>query len=540
MRATTFIVLLVCICGLFSFGHAFTGPEIVYVDGKPVTLPTNDDDPSLYKYMDIPDASFSWKADFTPFKNDTKHQLLHYRMKLNSLQWLTEAEVTPSQWTHDVVVIRPYIPLPGKAMLWIEGCANNEDFEVECYQRDISLVADLAQSTGMMVFILFHVPNQPSVFASDPDQGKLMEDRLVSFSWNTFMTRAQNRPDWIAYFPMAKASLRCLDAGEGYSKDLVAMGMLTQPITKWYIFGMSKRGAATWFLTAYLGARQPHRIIGSAPVVFEALNFKEVVLESMPAKLGGFTHVLSPYRASIPFLLEDQKLEALSRHIDLTTPWYHKGLTAVPKYVVSAALDEFFMLGNDRYWYDQLENKHRLIVPHADHIFILDIDWLYKGVAAHATALVSGVGLPFVLETVDYKAQTITMCSEVKPTQSVLYSASPNPQTIPRLDFRMLKPPIADNCLPPATLTDKKCISIAEWQTDPIEVKFVNGLWCAHHHQTNIPSDTWIASYIVFSFDEKSPKGNGVYTTPVMILPDHYPFVGCLTDKKNCPMDIFI
>ena len=99
-------------------------------------------------------------------------------------------------------------------------------------------------------------------------------------------------PDYLLYLPLAKAAKIALDSIENISQFYYKQGVLLEPITQFYIAGISKRGAATWLVTAFEGQNCINnqslcRLIGSAPIVYDYGNFS-YALPGTYEQLGGW------------------------------------------------------------------------------------------------------------------------------------------------------------------------------------------------------------------------------------------------------------
>jgi PhoPQ-activated pathogenicity-related protein len=532
-----FVLFFVALSLFFLLTIASAEQFSVFVDGKEVMLEPDSKDPPLYDYIDLVDKVFDFQASLYPVKNFTDVGAYQYNMNLTSLQWLTQSEIDLSVWKHSVSILIPWDPIPGHAIIYITSCDNADPFTTKCYTSEISRAKEIVKSTQLPVVILFNIPNQRATW---PNGQVLAEDRFVARTWTVFMKEKNNRPDLILYFPMTKATIRCMDAVEDWSRGIVSTGLLKQPITRWYPVGMSKRGQVAWLTAAYMGARRTNKIFGAAPVVYDALNFAETVLAGMSSKLGGFSFALEVYDEALPYLTQPKLLNLLTRQIDVVTPWYLPGINNVDKYVISGALDEFFMTGNDKYWYHLIERKHRLLVPMANHAFISGFDWVAQGLSAHTRHLALGEPLPVLEHVIDRELGTIELCTNHKPTKAVVYRGKPNPTTPQRLDVRLLKANVPGQCDSPAIAIDaNKCYSPVDFKPtdlEPVQVETNSGTkWCMYYKENSPPPGNWAISYIIASWDKNTEIGAGVYNTPVLIFPDTTPFKSCLDSSEPCP-----
>ena len=119
-------------------------------------------------------------------------------------------------WTHNLLVVVPDRPLahPDAAALWITGGGNGgpPNQAPDASDEDVLVCASLAVTVGTVCSVLYQIPNADIVFAADPLQKARGEDALVAFTWAQYMLHDRARPEWLAYFPMAKAGIKAMDA----------------------------------------------------------------------------------------------------------------------------------------------------------------------------------------------------------------------------------------------------------------------------------------------------------------------------------------
>jgi PhoPQ-activated pathogenicity-related protein len=81
------------------------------------------------------------------------------------------------------------------------------------------------------------------VYSDDPNQRKMKEDSIVSWSFNEYIKNQD--PKMLIFFPMAKAAFQIMKAVEQYT---LSKGMAE--IEGWFVTGISKRGWTTWLIGA--------------------------------------------------------------------------------------------------------------------------------------------------------------------------------------------------------------------------------------------------------------------------------------------------
>ncbi len=235
----------------------------------------------LWDYVHLDDGAYSYF--------DTGLKLVEpgwtgHLLNVTSQKWLTPADFAGPFghiWTHQVLVIVPTkVTYTDAAALYITGNGNDQapNKLPDATDEDVLVCASLATAVGQVCSVLWQIPNAPIVYTADPLRKGRSEDASVAFTWAQYMLHDRARPEWILYFPMAKAAIKAMDATTDYINLLTGANL-----KRWVTAGASKRGATTWFTGAV-----DKRIIGIIPIVFDVLNFKAGV-QHMYETLGNWT-----------------------------------------------------------------------------------------------------------------------------------------------------------------------------------------------------------------------------------------------------------
>ena len=308
---------------------------------------------------------------------------------MTSQCWLTPADFAPGSfghvWTHQLLVVVPDVPVySDAAALWITGNGNDSPGVPDASDEDVLVCASLASTVGTVCSVLYQIPNAPIVFAADPLKKGRSEDALVAFTWSQFMINHPDKPEWIAYYPMAKAGIKAMDATTAFIKNFTGA-----TLTRWITAGASKRGATTW-LTGPVDSR----IIGIAPIVFDVLNFKEGV-QHMYRTLGNWTFAFTDYRdMNVTKYLNDGSpyLDVLAAAMDPLV--FAENLT-MSKLVIDATGDEFFQPQDDDFWWGRLPGENlRMMVDTAEHSMATGALYLITGAETWFKALLDGAPRP--------------------------------------------------------------------------------------------------------------------------------------------------
>ena len=202
----------------------------------------------LDNYVWTPDDSYGW-SEFED-QELSGHNLLKtkswkgYTLNMTSQRWLTDDDFSPesdskSLWWHYLVVIVPdSVKHYHNASLWVTGGSVTSGFP-SSKDEDIFLAAVLAMETNTVIGCLFQIPNERTIFASDPIQKSRSEDAVIAFTWDHFLNNP-DQPEWLLRFPMVKATLRAMDTVTDFMKKKYPED--NYQLDYYTIAGASKRG----------------------------------------------------------------------------------------------------------------------------------------------------------------------------------------------------------------------------------------------------------------------------------------------------------
>ena len=131
-------------------------------------------------------------------------------------------------------------------------------------------------------------------------------------------------------------------------------------IERYVVSGVSKRGWTTW-----LAAAMDERVVGIAPIVFDVLNMGASIRHHFAA-YGHFSQAVadSTLHGILPRLGE-AKVKELLRIAD---PYQYRHRVTVPKLILNATGDEFFLPDSSQFYLDELRGENYLrYVPNAAH-----------------------------------------------------------------------------------------------------------------------------------------------------------------------------
>lgn len=404
------------------------------------------------------------------------------RFSLHSQDWSPQGMVQPAAWEHGVEIYIPDNALHGKALLIVNNGINIPGPDGKQYAAaDLTeeQILAIVRKTRSIAVSVGDVPNQYLTFSDD--QLPRREDSIVARSWALFLQDPQQHAFTPLHVPMMQAVVKTMDLAE---QEL-------QPwkVREFLATGASKRAWALWLATL-----ADARISAVVPQVLDFMNLRSLLTHTQQAYGGSWPLALQDYhREGITAQFETEafgKLEKIVdplRYLDRS----QAARLAVPKYLVHAGNDEFFLPDNSRFYYDQLPGQKTLrVVPNAGH----------GGIRPLAAELFTGAirrwqaGLPWpqlgsALKQVDGRSVLSLQMAE-QPVQLTRWTAV-NPQA---RDFRQpcgIQYVASDLPLPAAGVLEL-----------PLDT----------------PPQGWAASFVEARFADGM-----VATSQVHVLPDRYP-----------------
>jgi PhoPQ-activated pathogenicity-related protein len=307
---------------------------------------------ALDRYIREPDPAYAWKLAAT-VKGDG---YTTYIIDLTSQTWRTEKDVDRPVWKHWLTIVRPDNLKHHTAFLYIGGGDNDDAMPADSTERSI----ELAKYTGSVTAELFHVPNQPLVFTDSKDE-KRYEDNIIAYTRVKYI--ATRDPSWLVRLAMVKSGVRAMDAMQEFFGADNAENGGKWPLEKFVVAGGSKRGWTTWLVGVV-----DERVIGIIPIVIDALN-SEVITRHHYQAYGFFSpaledyvrHGLFPDKVGTP---EYREILAIEDPYN----YRHRERLKIPKFIVNASGDQFFLPDNSQFYFHELpEPKWLRYVENTKH-----------------------------------------------------------------------------------------------------------------------------------------------------------------------------
>ena len=356
---------------------------------------------ALDRYVAAPDATFAWKVLRELPAEETTATLL----EMTSQRWLTEQEVERPVWTHWLTVIRPAKVTSDVALLYITGGSS----ERPAPARPPAWLVEAAQTTGTVTAELRLVPNQPVSFKDDPARTPRSEDDFIAYTWNKFLHTGDEK--WPARLPMTKSAVRAMDAVTAFSATPEGGA---NRVTRFVVSGASKRGWTTWTTAAV-----DERVIAIAPAVIDMLNVEPSFIHHYRA-YGAWSDAVKDYvQQGIMDWMGTPQFRALMK---IEEPYEYRDRLTMPKFLLNASGDQFFLPDSSRFYFDDLRGeKHLRYVPNASHS--LDKTDALENLQAFYTSIVKDTPRPQIKWTFD-RDGSIRVVAKDRPDAVLMWQAT--------------------------------------------------------------------------------------------------------------------
>jgi PhoPQ-activated pathogenicity-related protein len=428
---------------------------------------------ALDRYVAAPDPNYAWKVLREVPAEGVKATLL----EMTSQKWLSEQEVEQPLWTHWITVARPPQIKSDIGLLFITGGR----LDRQPPKAPPAWLVEVARDTGTVAAELRLVPNQPIVFKDDPERKRRVEDDFIAYTWDHFLRTGDE--GWLARLPMTKSAVRAMDTVTAFMGSAAGGG---GTVSKFVVSGASKRGWTTWTTAAV-----DDRVIAIAPAVIDLLNLEPSFVHHWQA-YGFWSDAVDDYvQHGIMDWMGSREFHAL---LQVVEPYSYRDRLTMPKFLLNASGDEFFLPDSSRFYFDDLKGeKHLRYVPNTGHS--LDKTDAVETIEAFYGEIVTGTPRPRIDWTFE-KDGSIKVVAKDRPTAVRMWQAV-NPAA---RDFR------------------HDTIGAA-YRSTTLPLSGPN-TWIA---RVQAPAKGWTAFYIEMDY----PSG-GRYplkvTTAVRVLPDTLPY----------------
>ena len=425
---------------------------------------------ALDDYVHSIDGSYEYEV----IKRVSGEGFTTYIVDLTSQTFLTKKDINRTKWKHWLIIVSPDQIKHTTGMLVIGGGDNDGSVPKEPDQ----LALEYAKATNSVVATLGMVPNQPLTFVGE--NKPRWEDAIIAYSWDKYLTTGEER--WPLRMAMTKSAVAAMDTIQS-----VLLEEEDKEIKKFVVTGASKRGWTTW-TTAGVDSR----VEAIVPVVIDLLNLEPSFMHHWNV-YGFWAPAIQDYvDMEITDWWASEEMRSLIRLVD---PFSMKERFEMPKLLVNAAGDEFFLPTSSQFYFDELPGeKYLRYVPNANHNVSEGTDALETILAFYASIL-NGVDRPKFSWELE-KDGSIRVLSGSKVKEVIMWSATNQKAR----DFR--KDTIGNSWEPKVLQQNEDGTYVG------IPIK---------------PKKGWKAYFIEMTYE--TPFGlNLKLTTPVRVIPDTLPF----------------
>lgn len=428
---------------------------------------------ALDRYLAKPDPTYEWKL----VKTVPGDGVTTYIIDLKSQSWRKPPEVDRSVWQHWLIIAKPDAVKSSTSMLFIGGGSNNGKVP----DGGDGNILSVAKATGTVVAELKMVPNQPLSFDGDGKERK--EDDSIGYTWDKFMKTGDET--WPLRLPMVKSAHRAMDTVQAFLAGADGGGV---KVEKFVVAGASKRGWTTWLTGA-----TDNRVCAIMPLVIDILNVETAMQHHWDAygfwapAVGNYVQHRIPDRQGTP------EYEAL---MQIEDPYFYRARLTMPKYIINAGGDEFFLPDSSQFYYGDLLGEKRLrYIPNTKHS--MQNSDVRDSILAYYELILSGKPRPDYSWTKEADG-SLTVKTKEKPKQVLMWAAN-NPSS---RDFRLDKIGPAYKSTPLADQGD--------------------GVYVAKAPK---PDQGFTAFFVEMTYDVGASKPIK-FTTEVSVVPDLLPFKG--------------
>jgi len=343
----------------------------------------------------------------------------------------------------------------------------------------------MAVESKSVMALLETVPNQPLMFSDE--NFTRTEDEIIAYSWEKFLTTGD--PKWPLNIPMTKSAVTAMDAIQDYCADIPFFPIT---INDFFISGASKRG---W--TTFLTAAVDDRVMAIAPIVFDALN----LVQSFRLHYGSYGEWSPAVHDYEDMGIFDYFTEPIVQDLmQIVDPYVYRDRLTMPKYMMAATGDEFFVPAAQNYLPDLPGEKHMAYFPNTGHGFSGEETNLLQNLFVFYQAALDNTDLPEYSWSRQEDGSLIVECQST-PSEVNLWQAV-NPTARDFRDYVVGDP----------------------WTSTPLTDQG-GGVYIA---QAVLPEEGWKGMFVELQFDLGYDYPFMV-TTEVSIFPDDLPYATDVT-----------
>lgn len=394
-----------------------------------------------------------------------------YQLTLNSQTWRSASEVDRPLWEHDMTIAAPWFA-GDDCIFLINGGSNPLR-----YPSPDSTIATVCIFLNVNFAQLDQVPNEPLYFADEVNVRR-SEDAILAYSLDKALDTSNW--EWPAHVAMTKAAVKAMDLIQRQVRQ----------VDDFLVIGASKRG---W--TAWLTAGVDPRVKWCLPIVIDVLNFPEQV-EHHWESYGTYSSAVQDY-VDFDLFCRTHNAPNAPDLLNVVDPYRFISKFTMPKFIINASGDQFFLPDSTRYYYGAMPNQNQTWLryfPNKDHYMegVLDDYNNLLGILQWGSNMMSGSSNPGINWTASTANGIDVTIRSGTPDSALLWQATnPNGR-----DFRL-------ETVGPI------------YTSSPLSL--VNGHYTAYLPP---PPQGWTAYFIEVTF------GSQKFTSRIVVTPDYDPFDG--------------
>jgi len=460
----------------------------------------------LDDYVFAPDPTYHW--NLTTKISGTGFTI--YNIALTSQTWLTAANSSQPIWQHWLQVCIPDVIFTDIAFMYIDG-GHTPDFNNPPTSALNPFIGPLCGITQAVTVELSAIPDEPITFPADPKHQSRTEDAIIAFTWAIFLNNTNVNPEWLLRFPMTKAAVNAMTTVQDFVRQERSRG-----IVGFVVGGASKRGWTTWTTGAV-----DRRVLAIVPLVAPVLNLTGI-MNRMWHAYGTWSFALDDYsQENVPAFIN---LPQFADLLDLVGPSAFVDRLTMPKFVICATGDEFFMPESAEFFWQYLMGpKYLKMLPNAEHSLAgHEID-IVLNVQQFFEAFIQSRELPTLDWEFSNNGSTITVMLSQQPKNVQLWEAY-NPKA---RDFRLVV----------CGKANSTCVNPILWAPKDLNVTSMGDGTYMATATMNVPEKGWRGGMVEASFELTRISGRldpFKLTSAVTIVPLTLPYPPCPSNVCAC------
>jgi len=249
------------------------------------------------------------------------------------------------------------------------------------------------------------------------------------------------------------------------------------------------------------------------PLVMDELDFVTNIHHHYRAYCGWSFALQDYYAMNFTRELDEPNVQLM---MDIIDPLVYASRLTMPKLVVDAGGDEFFLPDDNLYWWNNMSDpKHLLMVPNAEHSLATGIISILDSAGAFFRGFLEKASPPVFSWVIDPNTGAITVTNppgQASPTEVVMWYAHSAKNT-GRRDFRLVAGPVNNPTFQPIL-----------WLPMSLQPEGNGNTWVANTPATD--DGRWVAFFVTVLYKGVA-KLQYQFTTQVSIWPQTFPCPNC-------------